>query len=79
MRLSCLGCEKINGRHFTHFKSKNYSSVELGEIIAKNMAKNSKKTTRRATSAMWRIFAELDKPKHTLSKMNLTLMQISMF
>ena len=38
---------------------------------------NSKKTTRRATSAIWRIFAELDKPKRTLSKMNLTSMQVS--
>ena len=33
--------------------------------------KNSKKTTRRATSAIWRIFAELDKPKRTLSKTEL--------
>ena len=37
-------------------------------------SKNSKKTTRRATSAIWRIFAELDKPKRTLSKMNWTSM-----
>ena len=43
-------------------------------------SKNSKiKTTRRATSAVWRIFAELDKPKRTLSKINLTSMQVSMF
>ena len=28
--------------------------------------KNSKKTTRRATSAIWRIFAELDKPKRKI-------------
>ena len=28
--------------------------------------KNSKKTTRRATSPIWRIFAELDKPKRTI-------------
>ena len=42
-------------------------------------SKNSKKTTQRATSAMWRIFGELDKPKHTLSKINVTSMQISMF
>ena len=41
--------------------------------------KNSKKTTRRATSAIWRIFAELDKPKCTLSKKNLTSMQVGMF
>ena len=59
--------------------------MELGEIIAKNIAKNSKKTTRGggggsgATSATWRIFAGLDKRKHTLSKMNLTSMQVSMF
>ena len=44
-------------------------------------SKNSKKTTRRATSAVWRIFGELDKPKLTLylSKMRLTSMQASMF
>ena len=42
-------------------------------------SKNSKKTTQRATSAIWRIFAELDKPKRTVSKMNLTSMQVSMF
>ena len=32
--------------------------------------KNNKKTTQRVTSAIWRIFAELDKPEGTLSKMN---------
>ena len=36
-------------------------------------------TNRRATSAIWRIFAELNKPKRTLSKMNLTSMEVSMF
>ena len=41
--------------------------------------KNSKKTTQRATSAIWRIFAELDKPRCTVSKMNLTLMRVNMF
>ena len=46
---------------------------------SKKHGKNSKKTTRRATSAIWRIFAQLDKPKRTLSKMNLTSMQVSMF
>ena len=35
--------------------------------------KNSKKTTRRATSPIWRIFAELDKPKRTLSKTELNI------
>ena len=47
--------------------------------MAKNIAKRSKKTTRKATSAIWRIFAEMDKPKHTLSKINLTSMQVRMF
>ena len=42
-------------------------------------SKNSKKTTRRATPAIWRIFAELDKLKRTLWKTNLTSMQVSMF
>ena len=36
--------------------------------------KNSKKTTRKATFAIWRIFAELNNPKRALSKMNLTSM-----
>ena len=44
-------------------------------------SKNSKTTTRRARDicAIWRIFAELDKRKRTLSKLNLTSMQVSMF
>ena len=42
------------------------------------MAKTGR-NTRRAKSAIWRIFVELDKPKRTLSKMNLTSMQVSMF
>ena len=33
-----------------------------GELLAKNIEKNSKKTTRRTTSAIWRIFAELKDP-----------------
>ena len=47
---------------------------------------NSKKTTSQATSAIWRIFVELNNPlspklahKHALLKMNLTLMEVSMF
>ena len=41
------------------------------------MAKTARiKTTWRVTSANWRIFAELDKPKRTLSKINLTSMQV---
>ena len=46
---------------------------------SKKHGKNSKKTTRKATAAIWKIFAGLDKPKRTLSKMNLTSMQVSMF
>jgi len=39
--------------------------------MAKN-SKNSKKTTRRATSAIWRIFAKLDRTKRTLEdKLNI--------
>ena len=64
-----------NGGHFTRFKSKN----SVGEKITKKHGKNSKKTTRRVTSAIWRIFVELDKPKRTLSKINLTSMEVSMF
>ena len=54
--------------------------LELGEIIAKNMAKTARsKTTRRATTAIKRIFAELEKPKRTLSKMNFTSTKVTMF
>ena len=35
---------------------------------AKKDSENSKKPTRRATSAIWRIFAELDKPKRKLQR-----------
>ena len=41
--------------------------------------KNSKKTTRRATSAIWRTFAELNNPRSALSKMNLTSMEVTVF
>ena len=61
-----------NGGHFTRFKSKN----SVVEKITKKHGMNSKKTTRRETSAIWRIFVELDKPKHTLSKINLTSMLV---
>ena len=57
-----------NGGHFTRFKSKNKAKNSY------NHRKNSKKTTQRATSAIWRIFVELDKPKRALSMMNLTSM-----
>ena len=41
--------------------------------MAKKHGKNSKKTTRRATFAIWRLFADLKNPKRALSKMNLTI------
>ena len=41
--------------------------------------KNSKKTTRRATSAIWRIIAELDKLQRYTIEDELTSMQLSMF
>ena len=40
---------------------------------------HSKKTTRTGTAAIWRIFAELDTPNRTLSKMNLISMEVNMF
>ena len=48
--------------------------VRTGRKNSSNHGKNGKKTTQRATSAIWRIFAELDKPKCALSKMNSTSM-----
>ena len=41
--------------------------------MAKKHGKNSKKTTRRATFAIWRLFADLNNPKRALSKINLTI------
>ena len=76
-RLSCFGCEKkmedisLVSRVRTTAGTRRNSSHKHG--------KNSKKTTRRATSPVWRIFAELDKPKSTLSKTNLLSMHVSMF
>ena len=48
------------------------------KVMVKN-SKNRRKTTQRATSAVWRIFAELDKPKRIVSKMNLTSAQVNLF
>ena len=50
------------------------SRVRTRRNNSEKHGKNSEKTTRRATSAIWRIFAELNNPKRALSKMNLTSM-----
>ena len=42
------------------------------------MAKTAKTTQRHLLFGEY-YFVELDKPKHTIPKMNLTLMQVSMF
>ena len=62
-----------------------FHEKEIGELLAQN-CKNSKKTIRPTTSAIWRIFAELNNPvspkladKHAPSKMNLTLMEVRKF
>ena len=41
--------------------------------MAEKHGKNSKKTTLTATSAIWRLFADLNNAKRALSKMNLTI------
>ena len=63
----------------TSLVSRVRTTAGTGEIMAKKHRKNSKKTTLRATTAIWRIFAELDRPKRKLSKINLTSMQVSLF
>ena len=50
------------------------SRVRNRENNSQKHGKNSKKTTRRATSTTWRIFEELNNPKRALSKINLTSM-----
>ena len=76
--LSCFGCElkkmadiSLVSRVRTTAGTRRNNNWKHG--------KNSKKTTRRATSAIWRIFMDLDKPKCKLSKINLTSMQVSLF
>ena len=48
-------------------------------LIVVSQGKNSKTATLMATSANWRIFAELKNSKRVLSKMNLTSMKVSIF
>ena len=55
------------------------SRVRTRRNYSKKQGKNSKNTTRRATSAIWRIFAEVNNPKRALSKMNVISMEGSMF
>ena len=84
--------EKTWGRSCESKKGGIFHSLheeEIGELLAnweEKHSKNSKKTTRRTTSTIWGIFAELNNPlspkladKHALSKMNLTSMEVSMF
>ena len=54
------------------------SRVRTRQNNSQKQDKNSKKKTRRATSAIWRIFAELNNPICVLLKMNLTLMEVKM-
>ena len=54
------------------------SRVRTRQNNSQKHGKNSKKTTRRATSAIWRIFAELNNPIRVLLKMNLTFMEVNM-
>ena len=58
----------------------------IKQLLAKKHSSSSKKTSRWTTSAIGRIFAELNNPlslklvdKHALSNMNLTSMEVSMF
>ena len=56
------------------------TTARTGFLKAKNMAKTARRQLRgRHLLAIWRIFAELNKPKRILSKRNLTSMQVSMF
>ena len=56
-----------------------FVSGEQINYFPKPKAEANNWSARNNWSAIWRIFAELDKPKRTLSKMNLTSMQVSMF
>ena len=52
------------------------SKVRTRRDYSEKCDKNSKNTTRRATSAIWRTFAELNDPKRVLSKVLLTSMEV---
>ena len=61
LRLSFFGCElkkMADSSLVSRVRTRRKNSYKHG--------KNSNKTTRRATAAIWRISAELDKPKRTL-------------
>ena len=58
--MSCFGSENRNGGTFHSFHR--FHQEEIGELLAKKHSKNSKKTTRRTTSFIWRILAELNNP-----------------
>ena len=68
--MSYFGCENKNGGHYLSL----FSRVRTRGNNSSKHGKNSKKTTRRATSTIWEIVAELNNPKRALSKMNLTWM-----
>ena len=53
--------------------------ADISLVSRVRQGKNSKKTTQRATSAIWKIFADLNNPKRVPSRMNLTSMVGSMF
>ena len=55
------------------------SRVRTRRNYSQKHGKNSKNTTGRVTSAIWKIFAKLDNPKRALSKVNLTSIEVSMF
>ena len=75
--MSCFGCEKKKADILLVSKVRTTAGPRRNNGLKHN--KNSKKTNQRATSAIWRIFAELDKSKRKLSKINLTSMQVSLF
>ena len=55
------------------------SRVRTRRNNSKKHDKNSKNTTRRATSAIKRISSELNNPKRAPSKVNLTSMEVACF
>ena len=59
-----------------------FHEEEVGELLAKNIARTARRQLDERHLLLWKIFAELNKPlspKHVLSKMNVTLMEVSMF
>ena len=62
-----------------HILLDSFQELELGEIIVKTWQEEQEDNSKGDICYLENIFAELNNPKCALSKINLTLMEVSMF